>query len=147
MSVNERQRKTSCNTIFQNLLWGVGHCGTNWPTEVVEIATLYEFDENDRFFTISCDPYTKLGIGIEETNAGIGIPASMISVRYRNKKMPDCISLVQYWIDSGTVSFFHSGTGLTGCRTVRHFEMYFKIFIKKTKIHHQEHTKRRLETL
>jgi hypothetical protein len=28
----------------------------------------------------------KLGIGIEETNAGIGIPASMISVQYRNKK-------------------------------------------------------------
>jgi hypothetical protein len=28
----------------------------------------------------------KLGINIEETNAGIGIPTSMISVRYRNKK-------------------------------------------------------------
>jgi hypothetical protein len=27
-----------------------------------------------------------MGIDIEETNAGIGIPASMISVRYRNKK-------------------------------------------------------------
>jgi hypothetical protein len=48
----------------------------------------------------------KLGIDIEENNAGIGIPASMISVRYRNKKMPDCISLVQYWTGSGTVSFF-----------------------------------------
>jgi hypothetical protein len=23
----------------------------------MEIATLYEFDENDRFFTTSCDPY------------------------------------------------------------------------------------------
>jgi hypothetical protein len=22
------------------------------------MATLYEFDEKDRFFTISCDPYT-----------------------------------------------------------------------------------------
>jgi hypothetical protein len=32
-------------------------CGTNWPTEVVEIATLHGFDENDRFFTTSCDPY------------------------------------------------------------------------------------------
>jgi hypothetical protein len=38
---------------------------------------------------------TKLGIGIEETNAGIGFLASMISVLYRNKKMPDCISLVR----------------------------------------------------
>ncbi len=28
----------------------------------------------------------KLGVGIEETNAGIDIPASMISVRYQNKK-------------------------------------------------------------
>jgi hypothetical protein len=30
---------------------GEGRWGTNWPTEVVEIATLCEFDENDRFFT------------------------------------------------------------------------------------------------
>jgi hypothetical protein len=34
-----------------------GHRGTNWPIEIVEIATFYEFDENDRFFTASCDPY------------------------------------------------------------------------------------------
>jgi hypothetical protein len=54
-----------------------------------------------------------LGIGIEETNAGIGIPD------YRTKKMPDCLSLVRYRICSGIVSFFQSGTGLTGCRTVR----------------------------
>jgi hypothetical protein len=30
--------------------------------------------------------FTYLGIGIEETNAGIGIPASQILVRYRTKK-------------------------------------------------------------
>jgi hypothetical protein len=30
---------------------------TKWPTEAVEIATLYEFDENYRFLTTSCDPY------------------------------------------------------------------------------------------
>jgi hypothetical protein len=35
--------------------------------------------------------------------------------------MPDCFSLVQYRTSSGTVNFFHSGTGLTGCRTVRHY--------------------------
>jgi hypothetical protein len=35
---------------------GEGRWGTNWPTEVVEIATLCEFDENYRFFTTSCDP-------------------------------------------------------------------------------------------
>jgi hypothetical protein len=29
---------------------------------------------------------TKVGIGIQKTNAGIGIPASVISVRYRTKK-------------------------------------------------------------
>jgi hypothetical protein len=28
----------------------------NRPTEVVEIAILYEFDENYGFFTTSCDP-------------------------------------------------------------------------------------------
>jgi hypothetical protein len=69
---------------------------------------------------LKCYLLAKLGISIEETNAGIGIPASMISVRYLNKKMPDCISLVRYRTVSGTVSFFHSGTGLTGCWTVRH---------------------------
>ncbi len=36
---------------------GGGRCGTNWPTEVVEIATLCEFYENDGFFTASCDTY------------------------------------------------------------------------------------------
>jgi hypothetical protein len=34
-------------------------------------------------------PDSKVGIGIQKTNAGIGIPASVISVRYRTKKMPD----------------------------------------------------------
>jgi hypothetical protein len=67
---------------------------------------------------------SQLGIGIEETNAGIGILASMISVQYWNKKIPDCISLVRYRTGSGTVSFFHSGTGLTGCRTVRHSSIF-----------------------
>jgi hypothetical protein len=64
--------------------------------------------------------HTKLDIGIEETNAGIGIPASRILVRYRTKKMLDCVSLVRYWTVFGIVIFFQSGTGLTGCRTVQH---------------------------
>jgi hypothetical protein len=61
-----------------------------------------------------------LGIGILKTNAGIGIPAFVISVRYRSKKMPDCIILFRYRIGSGIVSLSQSGTGLTGCRTFRH---------------------------
>jgi hypothetical protein len=61
-----------------------------------------------------------VGIGIQKTNAGIGIPASVISVRYRTKKMPDCATLFRYRIVSGIVSFFQSGTGLTGCRTIRY---------------------------
>jgi hypothetical protein len=64
------------------------------------------------------------GIGIEETNAGIGIPASQILVRYRTKKMPDCVTLVWYRTCSGIVSFFQSSTGLTGCQTIRHFYIY-----------------------
>jgi hypothetical protein len=36
---------------------GGGSCGTNWPTEVVEMATLCEFDENDRFFITFCELY------------------------------------------------------------------------------------------
>jgi hypothetical protein len=61
-----------------------------------------------------------LGISIEKTNAGIGIPASRILVRYRTTKITDCVSLVRYRTCSGIVSFFQSGTGLTGCQTVRH---------------------------
>jgi hypothetical protein len=47
----------SGNTIFQSLVGGGGRCGTNWPTEVVEIATHHDVCENDGFFTTSCDPY------------------------------------------------------------------------------------------
>jgi hypothetical protein len=36
---------------------GGGGCGPNLPMEVVEIAKLYKYDENYRFFTASCDPY------------------------------------------------------------------------------------------
>jgi hypothetical protein len=44
MSVNEKwQCKMFGNNNFQSM-GGGGCCGTNWPTEVVEIATLYEFD-------------------------------------------------------------------------------------------------------
>ncbi len=74
-----------------------------------------------------CD--AQLGIGIEQTNAGIGIPASRILVRYPTQKMPDCVGLVQYRTCSGIVSFFHSGTGLTGCRTVRHLYIYTYTYI------------------
>jgi hypothetical protein len=44
-----------------------------------------------------------VGIGIRKTNAGIGIPASVISVRFRSKKMPDCIVLFRYRIGSGII--------------------------------------------
>ncbi len=55
MSTNE----TATQNIrqFQSLGWGGGGCGKNWPTEVGEIAILFEFDENDGFFTASCDQY------------------------------------------------------------------------------------------
>jgi hypothetical protein len=56
MSVNNAARQTSGKTIFQSLVKGGGCCGTNGPTEVVEIATLCEFDESDRFSTTFCDP-------------------------------------------------------------------------------------------
>ncbi len=54
MSVNKTATMFP-STIFQSL--GGGGNGTNWPSEVVEIATLYEFDEHDRLFTASCDPH------------------------------------------------------------------------------------------
>jgi hypothetical protein len=68
-----------------------------------------------------------LCIRIWETNAGISIPASITLSRYRSKKikkMLDCVGLVRYRACSDIVSFFHPGTGLTGCRTVRHSGIY-----------------------
>jgi hypothetical protein len=58
MSMNKTTRITSGNTIFQSLVGRDGYYGTNWPTEVVEIARLCEFDENDRFFTFRLFFYT-----------------------------------------------------------------------------------------
>jgi hypothetical protein len=61
-----------------------------------------------------------LGNGFEETDAGMGIPASIISVRYRTEELPDCVGLVRYLTRSSNVTFLYSGTGLTECRTVPH---------------------------
>jgi hypothetical protein len=47
-----------------------------------------------------------VGIGIQKTNAGIGISASVISVRYRTKKMQDWVVLFRYRIGSGIVTYF-----------------------------------------
>ncbi len=63
---------------------------------------------------------TIAGLGIEETNTGISIPAvSIISFQYRTKKMPNCICLVWYRLGPGIVSFIHSCTRLIGCQRVR----------------------------
>ncbi len=56
MSVN----KMALQNVWQHHFpepWGGGGDRTNWTTEVVEIATLYKFDEYDRFSTTSCDQY------------------------------------------------------------------------------------------
>jgi hypothetical protein len=44
------------NTFFQSL-GGRGRFGTNWSTDVVEIATLDDLEKNDRFFANTCYPY------------------------------------------------------------------------------------------
>jgi hypothetical protein len=52
VSVNE----TAMQNVWQHHFpqpWEGGSYGTNWPTVVVEIATFYEFDRNDRFSTAS----------------------------------------------------------------------------------------------
>jgi hypothetical protein len=59
----------------------------------------------------------------EETNASISIPASTITVRYRNKKMLDCLGLVRYQTCPVIISL-NSGTGLFRCRTVWHSGIY-----------------------
>jgi hypothetical protein len=70
-------------------------------------------------------PY--LGIGIEETNAGIGILASRILVQYRTNKMPDCVSLVRCRTCSGIVSFFsvrYRTDWMPDSPAFRHFYVY-----------------------
>ncbi len=63
---------------------------------------------------------SQLGIGIESNAAGVGIPSSSISVRYRSIPVPDWIPVFRHRTASGIGIFIHSGTGLTGCRTFRH---------------------------
>jgi hypothetical protein len=55
MSLNVIAMQNVWQYHFCSLLIGraVGHIGV---TEVVRIATLYEFDVKPRFFTTSCDP-------------------------------------------------------------------------------------------
>jgi hypothetical protein len=71
-----------------------------------------------------------VGIGIQKTNAGIGIPAFIITVRYRSYTMPDCVVSFRYRTVSGIVSFFQSGTGLIGCRTAAFRQFRFVFFAK-----------------
>ncbi len=82
-----------------------------------------------------------LGIVIELTNAGIGIPTFIISVQCRTKKMLDLIALVQYLTSAGIVSVFHSGTGLIGCWTVRRSGIYTHACKRRRKDTDKEHGK------
>jgi hypothetical protein len=50
--------------------------------------------------------FSKLGIGIEQTNTGTGLLAFIISVRYRTEKILNFIGLVRNWTGLGIVSFF-----------------------------------------
>jgi hypothetical protein len=55
MSVNETVTKTVQKRQFSRAKGGGGHCGTNWPTDVAETATLYLMKIIDS--VTSCDPY------------------------------------------------------------------------------------------
>ncbi len=57
MSVNESAMQNVWQDRFSDPCGGRGCCGTNWPTEVVEIAKLCEFDDKGRFLTTFCDSY------------------------------------------------------------------------------------------
>jgi hypothetical protein len=61
-----------------------------------------------------------MGIRIKADAAGIGIPASIISVQYQRIPVLDCVSLFQYRNGSGIIIIFLSGTRLTGWRSVLH---------------------------
>jgi hypothetical protein len=53
------------------------------------------------------------GAGIEADAAGIGIPASGISVWYRSILVPDWVPIIRYRTDTGIGIFVPSGTGLS----------------------------------
>jgi hypothetical protein len=55
----------------------------------------------------------QLGIGIKADAAGIGIPASDISFRYRSIPVQDWVPLFCYRIGSGICNIFYSDTRLT----------------------------------
>jgi hypothetical protein len=57
MSVNKRATQNVWQHHFPEPCGGKGLLWDKLPTDVVEMATLFEFDENDRFFTTFCDPY------------------------------------------------------------------------------------------
>jgi hypothetical protein len=65
-------------------------------------------------------PFCTLQCIAGHRHAGIGIPASCVSVRYRSIPVPDWVLLSRYLTGSGIGVFVHSGTGLIRCRTVRH---------------------------
>jgi hypothetical protein len=66
----------------------------------------------------------QLGISIKVDAAGIDIPASCISVRYRSIPVPEYsdTGVFRYRTGSGTHIFVLYGTGLAGCRTVRYLK-------------------------
>jgi hypothetical protein len=53
--VNKKETQNSQQHHFPEPLRKGGLFWTNWPTEVVQIAKLQEFDEIDKLFTTSCD--------------------------------------------------------------------------------------------
>jgi hypothetical protein len=55
------------------------------------------------FFILCIGSIPLLGIGIEAGAAGISLPASIISVRYWNIPIPDCVSLFRYQTGSGII--------------------------------------------
>ncbi len=56
---------------------------------------------------------------------GVGIPASVISGRYRSITLPDMFPLLQYQTGSGIGIFFILISGLTGGRTLRYFKKLY----------------------
>jgi hypothetical protein len=56
MSVNKTAAQNVRQHHFPEPCGGKGLLWDKLPTDVVEMATLFEFDENDRFFTTFCDP-------------------------------------------------------------------------------------------
>jgi hypothetical protein len=112
--------------IFWNAFSGSTHSDLSMVFECIcIISKSFQRSMSSFFQQQSVRNPHRLSIGIDVDAAGIGISTSIISVSCRSIPVPDQAFIpVLDWFRNKY--FFHSGTALTGCRTIRHSENLYK---------------------